>query len=639
MNYETSEHGKQFFIPIVISIIAAILGLISFNLVFPDYPFFRKLYLTFQLFTMESGDYFYNNGPQPKIVTLLFNLARYLAVAALVITIVLAILSVLRYKYFLSKVRIMKGHTILCGLGELGEAIALNFKDKKNLVVIEKNACNENLAGLRKAGVTIIEANALDKTVLEKVGLAHAKSLAAVAGDDFTNLTLLNNVMELLKNKETRPEEKIIKLSANIDSRNLKTSIADEWEKKRRQPETEISKLFRIYRESAIKVKSTGGFNEADNGLINAYSIAKQKLLEYNPEVKDFESCKGNVRLFNINQLAAAYIFRNFPPDRFRRITGTNDSAMNIILIGFSKIAEELFKLCAQNCHYANFKNTRITLISHEADEFINRINTIYKNLNNLIDIKAVKLNPHHLTGSILTNLNLTDVDIIYICSSEDRYQASYSSRVLELFQENVPVVRPFYKNLSWNATDPLKNLFSFNILDKVAVLENITDECLDRKAIAVHHRWLKLAINDFIGDTEKSIEEETDIPEEKPTITPWHLLDEEIRDDNRSVVEHINIILRTVNQLNDPDKYNDPSRAGINYGFTSDPTIVEQLAEMEHRRSMATKYLYGWDYGPERDLFLRKHESLKEFNKLDTRTRDFDRKQIKDLEQIVNVI
>jgi len=638
MHDDSSEQGKQFFIPIIISIVASILGLISFHLVYPDYPFLRKLYLTFQLFTMESGDHFYNNGPQPATVTTVFNLARYLAVAALVITIVLAILSVLRYKYFLSKVHFMKDHTILCGLGELGEAMALNFRDKKKLVIIEKDTSNENLAGFRREGVTIIEANALDKTVMGRIGLEHASSLAAVTGDDFVNLTIVNTVLDLLKTQN--PEDNGIKLTANIDSRNLKASITDEWKKERRQPETELRRLLRDYRESSVSVRSSGGFDNADNDLTRKYNMFRRNLLAYNPEGEDFKSCRGNIKLFNINQLAARYIFRNFPPDRFRRITGTDDRAMEILIIGFSKIGEELFKLCAQNCHYINRKKTRITLVSPGADEFMKRVNAIYKNLKDLVEIKAIKMNPHHLTGTILHNLALKDVDVIYVCSAEDHYQASYSSRARELYSEmNVPVIRPFYKNKTWNTSNPPENLFTFNILDKVAVLEDIIDECTDRKAIAVHHRWIRLAISGFIKDVEESITQGKDIPAVKPTLRPWHLLDEEIRDDNRSVVEHMNVKLRSVNQLSDPHFYNDPSKAAINYSFASDPVIKEQLAEMEHRRWMATKYLYGWDYGPERDLFLRKHESLKEFEQLDESIKDYDLKQIEDIEQIVNVI
>jgi hypothetical protein len=636
MNEDSSEHGKQFFIPIFLTIITIVLGLISFQAVFPDYPFFRKLYYTFQLFTMESGDRFYENGGQTLTVTIVFNLARFFAIATLVVTIVLAILSVLRYKYFLSRVRFMKDHTILCGSGDVGEAIAENFPDKKKLVIIEKDTSDENLTRLKKEGVKIIEANALDVTILDKIGIEYAKSLVGLTGDDFDNLTIINNVLELLKDKG--PDENNVFLSANIDSRNLKTAIADEWKRERDKPDYELIRNLAFLCDTACSIRSQGGFNKASAEFTGRFELIKEELLKYNPAGEDFKSCKGNIKLFNINQLAARFIFRIYPPDRFRCITKTDDPAMNILIMGYSKIGEEFFKLCVQNCHYINRNKTKITLISLDADAVAKRVSSIYKNVNNIIDFQAVNENPHHLTGKYLIKLGIANVDVIYICSGEDRYQASYSSRARELYGANVPVVRPFYRNETWNKTNPLKDLYSFNILSKVAILDDIVNECLDRKAIAVHHHWLKKAIHDYIDKVEKSITNDTDIPGPKPTMVPWHLLDEEIRDDNRSVVEHINVKLRSVGQLPDPAMYTTPELASINYGFISNPGQVEQLAEMEHRRWMATKYLYGWDYGIKRDTFLREHESLLDFSLLDEATKDYDRQQIKEMQQIIEL-
>jgi hypothetical protein len=636
MNEDSIEHGKQFFIPIVLTVITIILGFISFQAVFPDYPVFRKLYYTFQLFTMESGDRFYENGNQPLLVTIIFNLARFMAVATLIVTIVLAILSVLRYKYFLSRVRFMKGHTILCGFGEVGEAVAENFREKKKLVIIERDTSNENLAGLKKKGVKIIEANALDITVLNKIGIEHAESLTALTGSDFVNLTIVNQILDLIKDRG--PDENKVKLSANIDSRNLKTAITKEWKLERSREDCDIRKCLESIHKTASLIKSKGGFTNVSTEITEQFSAAKNNLLSYNPAGDDFKSCRGNIRLFNINQLAARYIFRSYPPDRFRYIRRGDEPPLNILLLGFSKIGEELLKLCFQNCHYLNRKNTRITLVSPDADAMLNRVNSIYKNIHHLIDFKALNLNPHHLTGKLLTELGLIHVDVIYVCSPEDRYQASYSSRARELYGNDVPIIRPFYANKTWNETNPPKNLYSFNILNKVAILEDITNENLDRKAIAVHHRWLKQAISGYIKKLEECITDNMELPEPKPTMFPWHLLDEEIRDDNRSVVEHINVKLRSVGLPNDPAQYSTTELASIINSITSNPGQVEQLAEMEHRRWMATKYLYGWEYGIKRDPFLREHESLVDFNELDEETKKYDRRQIMEMQEIIEV-
>ena len=636
MHEDSSENGKQFFIPIILTVITVLLGFVSFQAVFPGYPFFRKLYYTFQLFTLESGDRFYENGAQPLWITITFNIARFLAMATLIVTIVLAILSVLKSKYFKSKVRHMTDHTILCGLGGIGKAIAEEFSEKHKLVIVEKEASNENLAGLKKKGVRIIRASALDKIVLENIGIDHAKALVALTGDDFDNLSIINNVLKIISDKQY--DNCDLSLSANIDSRNLKAAITEEWRNAREEPECELRENLKILKDTAKEIRSKGGLLSSYPALSNDYKTAKDKLLNYNPEGADFKSSKGNIKLFNINQMAARYIFLNYPPDRFRPITEADQEAMNILILGYSKIGEEILKLCVRNCQYINRKNAKITLISLDADAANKRFGTLYGNIPNVVDFISFNQNPHHLTGKFLIQKGLENVDAIYICSGDDRYQASYSSRARELYGDKVPIVRPFYRNESWNRIRQQKNLYSFNILSQVSILDDIVKENIDRKAIAVHHRWLKRAIPDYIDKLEKCFAEKKDIPESKPTMLPWHLLDEETRDDNRSVVEFINIKLRTVKQLPDPKMYPDPGKSGIDYSFINNKDTVEHLAEMEHRRWMANKYLYDWDYGKVRNTFLKEHESLLPFEKLDEGTKDYDREQIMDLREIIEL-
>ena len=636
MHDDSSDHGRQFIIPIILTVLTIILGFISFQSVFPDYPFSRKLYYTLQLFTLESGDRFYEHGAQPLWTVITFNSARFLAVVTLVVTIVLAILSVLRRKYFMSKVRHMTDHTILCGLGGIGKAFAEKFPEKEKLVIIEKEASNENLARLSKEGVRIMKANALDKIVLENVGIEHAKALMALTGDDFDNLSIINNVLRIIS--ENQFDNCEISLSANIDSRNLKTAITEEWRAIREEPECELRKNLEILYETATKIKSQGGLLDASTGLSDEYVTAKNKLINYNPAGIDFKSSNGNIKLFNINQIAARYIFLTYPPDGFRSITDINDKAMNILILGYSKIGEELLKLFVRNCQYINRKNTIITLICLDAEAAKRRIDSLYRNIPDIIDFNAYNENPHHLTGKFLINNGLTTVDAIYICSGDDRYQASYSSRARELYGEKVPVVRPFYRNEAWNKNERQRNLYSFNILSQVSILDDIVKENIDHKAIAVHHRWLKMAIPDYIKKLEKCFAEKKDIPEPKPTMLPWHLLDEETRDDNRSVVEFINVKLRTVKQLPDKATYANPKNANIDFSFLDDKEKVEQLAEMEHRRWMANKYLYDWNYGKVRNTFMKEHESILPFEQLDEGTKDYDRQQIMDIREIIEL-
>jgi hypothetical protein len=309
---------------------------------------------------------------------------------------------------------------------------------------------------------------------------------------------------------------------------------------------------------------------------------------------------------------------------------------IQILFLGFSQVGEELFKLCVQNCHFINQQNTKITIICLDADVIEENIKSIFKNILNIIDFRTIKHNPHHLTSKFIVQNGLTHIDVIYVCSNEDRYQASYSSRAREVLGDKIPIVRPFYKNTITGKDEAFKNLYSFNIFNQVANIKYIIGETFDRKAISVHHRWLKKALALYINDVENCINKNKIIPEPKSTLVPWYILDEEFRNDNRSVVEYINIILRTTGQLKDPAYYRHPENAGIDFTFLDDKSKVDQLAEMEHRRWMATKYLYGWEYGSRRNEALKEHEYLLDYNKLDEITKDCDRIQIKSIKEII---
>jgi hypothetical protein len=311
---------------------------------------------------------------------------------------------------------------------------------------------------------------------------------------------------------------------------------------------------------------------------------------------------------------------------------------MHVLILGYSQIGEELFRLLAQNCHFINREKTKITIVSLDGDIVEERILSKYKSIREIINLHIINHNPHHMTHSFIVQNEITDIDVIYICSGEDRFQASYSSRVSELFGNKISIIRPFYNSTVLSEAERINDTYSFNILNKISYIEYIVDELLDRKAVAVHNRWLKQAISDYIRKVEDCISGNRDIPELKPTLVPWPLVDEEIHDDNRSVVDYINIKLRSVGQLNNPDCYSNPENANINYDFLNDNLIVDQLAEMEHRRWMATKYLYGWEYGKPRDVSSKRHESMLNFDKLDPETQDYDRQQIKNMREIIEL-
>jgi len=637
---QQSESGRQFYIPIILTVITIILGMFSFQAVFPDYPFFRKLYYTFQLFSMESGDRFYENGSQSLFITIIFNIARFTAIAAIFATIVLAILSALKYKFYQMRLWFIKDHTIICGLGNMGLAIAANLKDKRNLVIIEKDSSNVHLEKLQHEGAIIVEEDARDISILNKVRFGQARSLIALTGNDFDNLSIIKHVLN--ETYEDSSYDGNLSIVANIDSRNLKASVMHEWQTNRNPEESILrQKLHHFYREACTLQSCKNAGNDTSD-LEEELGITKQWLKNYDPARDACLKAMDNVILFNKNQLAARYIFLNYPPDRFKTITKPEEGAMEILILGFSQIGEELMRLFAQNCHFITREKTKITLVCLDGDLIEDRIMSKYPTLGEIIDFRCIKHNPHHLNHQLLEQHGILNVKVIYICSGEDRFQASYSSRARELFEDNIPVVRPFYETTILTEKETSRNIWSFNVLSKIADLEYIIDRKPDIKAMTIHNHWLKTEIDKYLIEVDnclyganKLLEE---IPVPKPTLEPWIFLPGEIRDDNRSVVDHINIKLRSLGQLTDPRHYCNPKESNINYSFLDDPEKVIQLAEMEHRRWMANKYLFGWQYGEKRDLKEKKHENLTGFEKLDEVVRNIDIRQIRDLKDIIEL-
>ncbi len=309
---------------------------------------------------------------------------------------------------------------------------------------------------------------------------------------------------------------------------------------------------------------------------------------------------------------------------------------MKIIFIGFSNIGEEIMKNCFLNCHYLNRKRTRISLIAVDGDIISNSLESKYKNISRLIDLNIIKYNPHHMTFRFVVDNKLENPDIIYITSGEDRYQVSYSFRARELFGEKAAIIRPFYNDNFLCDSKHIKDTYSINIYRKIASKENIINASHDRKAKSIHNKWLQKVILDYVSDTDTCVEKGMEIREPKKTILPWHLVDEEIREDNRSVVDHACVKLRSAGELTDHEYYGNPESAEINFSFLSNGELVDKMANMEHRRWMANKFISGWVTGDPRNDNIKRHNCLIDYEFLDKRTQDYDRRQILSLKEII---
>ena len=127
----------------------------------------------------------------------------------------------------------------------------------------------------------------------------------------------------------------------------------------------------------------------------------------------------------------------------------------------------------------------------------------------------------------------------------------------------------------------------------------------------------LALVIHDHYRD---SIEAQGRDPGTEPAGRPWEGLAGSYRDASRHQADHLWAKLAATDSRAVPL---DQAR-GQTYAFA--PLEVERLAEVEHRRWAADRYLAGWTYAPVRDNSRRHHPQLIPYADLSEPMKDLDR-------------
>ena len=103
------------------------------------------------------------------------------------------------------------------------------------------------------------------------------------------------------------------------------------------------------------------------------------------------------------------------------------------------------------------------------------------------------------------------------------------------------------------------------------------------------------------------------------PEMGPWHQLTELNRNANRDAADHA-LVVSAILQ---------------GEGLTWDDvmpgsSIEERLAELEHRRWMASKVMAGFEYGPQKDTVQKTHPSLAYYTSLPDSEKEKDRANVR---------
>ncbi len=158
---------------------------------------FDALYRALQLFVLQSGAVPRPVGWQLEIARILAPIVGFLAGAKALFAIFYKGVQLLLLKW-------KKSHIIICGAGRIGLRLAKKMRaNGERVVVIEKDELNDGIPLCRDLGATVLIGDATQEEMLKKAGVAKAKYLFAVSGNDETNMTIADSANEASKNRKT----------------------------------------------------------------------------------------------------------------------------------------------------------------------------------------------------------------------------------------------------------------------------------------------------------------------------------------------------------------------------------------------------------------------------------------------------
>ena len=154
-------------------------------------PIATRLYLTLQLFVLESGSV---SGPLPWEL----EAARFAAPVVAAYAVLRALAAVMQAQVRRLRLALVRDHVVVAGLGRKGTLLTRALLDRgARVVAVEADAANPELATLREEGCLVVEGDARSPATLRLAGADRASRLIALCGNDGTNVEIVAAVREL----------------------------------------------------------------------------------------------------------------------------------------------------------------------------------------------------------------------------------------------------------------------------------------------------------------------------------------------------------------------------------------------------------------------------------------------------------
>ena len=466
-------------------VLVIILGYVGFSRYFNDigetHSIGDILYRALQLFALESGAV---SGP----IGWELQAARFLAPAMAVYTAIQAVASIFWAQIQLFRVRFIRNHVVVCGLGRKGYLLSQAFRNQgERVVVIEQDTGNVFLGQCRENGIAVLIGNADDPALLRQARVNRAKYVICVCGSDGANAEIAVNVHKLVSGRQG----KALPCLAHIYD----------------------LQLYNLLREREIAM-----------GEIDAFRL----------------------EFFNVFESGARVLLQEHPP-----FNDASSQRPHIMVVGLGRLGESIVINAARawwESHVADSSQLRITVIDKQANAKKESLCLRYPQLEKACELVPKQMDvkePDFERGDFLLNdQGYPDVTMVYVCLDDD---SNALSTALALHQQLKTLEIPIVVRMLYEAGlatllqqrnkdhDGLVNLHAFGLLERTCTPELIFGCTYEILARATHEKYI-------VSERERG-----STPETNPSMMPWADLPEVLKESNRNQVEHIRVKLEAI--------------------------------------------------------------------------------------------
>lgn len=508
---------------------------------------------------------------------------RWLGAFTLVATTWMLLWKRLAHEFRLFRLAGWHGHHVVCGIGEKGMGVVRSLKEKNpaaRVVVIDPHPDHHFVDECAELGVSVILDEATKPEVLAQARVALAREVIVVSPADETNVGIAMAVRAVCAGSPAGTVNCFVHLS-------------------------DIH-----LRERLQKLGSTDAGNHP--------------------------AC--TLGFFDVFDDEARRVLTSLPLDG-DGIAENSPLTVHLVILGFGRMGRSLALRAAKMGHFANRKPLRISVIDREAErqreKFLFRYPALEKagpRRQAICDLDFHQADVESITARKLVEGWAAEPDTLmhlFVCVDDNTSAIELGLR----FQEALVRYPGCNLRVRIKTRSSMPGIFDnpAQAAPPLRIFGTVEDGSCENAFRKEHNEaFARAAHKDFVSKRRRDSNRDH---KGDPALEDWSKLQEDLRESNRQQADHAAIKLRAFGC--EAVAMSDLLRPATQFTARE----IELLAEMEHARWNAERFLAGWHYGTPSNKPLRVNENLLPWADLHDSIRKYDREAVANIPVILGLV